>query len=114
MFNPGKNAYKVEYKYGLYLFKNPAHSIEEYLNSITFLRLLRQYFTEEQITKIKNTLDDNETLIIDFGTCKVSLIEAKDCSFESMAIQKYFNIDNITREYNENGGIFNEESKYIW
>lgn len=114
MFNPGKDVYSVQYKYGLFLFENPKHNVQEYLNLDKFLLLMRQNFDEDKVNVIRNTLEDNERLLIDFKTHKVSLVKLKKENFENIVMQAYFNKNNICQNYEENGGSFNEQSKYIW
>lgn len=98
-----KGVYLVEYKFGLFLFKNPSLKVEEYLNRDNVYKLLRQNFVEDKVNLTINKLEDNEKLLIDFNKHSVSIINNKRKKFESMFLETHFNASNLSKIIEEGG-----------
>lgn len=99
-----KGVYLVEYKFGLFLFKNPSLKVEEYLNRDDMYKLLRQNFVEDKVNLIINKLEDSEKLLIDFNKHSVSIINSKRKKFESIFLETYFDVGNLSEIIKEEGG----------
>lgn len=98
-----KGVYLVEYKFGLFLFKNPSLKAEEYLNRDNLYKLLRQNFVEDKVNLIVNKLEDNEKLLIDFNKHSVSIVNSKKKKFESVFLETHFNVGNLSEIIKEGG-----------
>lgn len=98
-----KGVYLVEYKFGLFLFKNPSLKAEEYLNRDNLYKLLRQNFVEDRVNLIVNKLEDNEKLLIDFNKHSVSIVNSKKKKFESVFLETHFSVGNLSEIIKEGG-----------
>lgn len=98
-----KGVYLVEYKFGLFLFKNPSLKAEEYLNRDNLYKLLRQNFVEDKVNLIVNKLEDNEKLLIDFNKRSVSIVNSKKKKFESVFLETHFSVGNLSEIIKEGG-----------
>lgn len=98
-----KGVYLVEYKFGLFLFKNPSLKAEEYLNRDNLYKLLRQNFVEDKVNLIVNKLEDNEKLLIDFNKHSVSIVNSKKKKFESVFLETHFSVGNLSEIIKEGG-----------
>ena len=98
-----KGVYLVEYKFGLFLFKNPSLKAEEYLNRDNLYKLLRQNFIEDKVNLIVNKLEDNEKLLVDFNKHSVSIVNSKKKKFESVFLETHFSVGNLSEIIKEGG-----------
>ena len=98
-----KGVYLVEYKFGLFLFKNPSLKAEEYLNRDNLYKLLRQNFVEDKVNLVVNKLEDNEKLLIDFNKHSVSIVNSKKKKFESVFLETHFSVGNLSEIIKEGG-----------